>query len=60
MILGILINYALTIFSNPVMSFGFVVLIRIESILVTPIQGISEGVCIVTAHLNGAKRFKPS
>ena len=58
MILGLLINYSLHLFSNPVISFGFVVLLRIQTLLFTPIQGVSQSVCIVTAHLTGAKRFK--
>ena len=56
-ILGLLINYSLHIFSNPVMSFGYLVLLRIQTLMFTPIQGISQGVCIVTAHLTGARRF---
>ncbi|SDA45904.1 putative efflux protein, MATE family [Methanobrevibacter millerae] len=56
-IFGLLINYSLHIFSNPLISFGYVVLLRIQTLLFTPIQGVSQGVCIVTAHLTGAKRF---
>ena len=58
MILGLLINYALNIFSNPQILFGFVILLRIQTLLFTPIQGVCQGICIVTAHLSGAGRFK--
>ncbi len=40
------------------MSFGYVVLLRIQTLMFTPIQGISQGFCIVTAHLTGARRFE--
>lgn len=56
-ILGLLINYSLHVFSNPLISFGYMVLLRIQTLMFTPVQGISQGVCIVTAHLTGAKRF---
>lgn len=56
-ILGLLVNYSLHLFSNPVISFGYVILLRIQTLMFTPVQGISQGVCIVTAHLTGAKRF---
>lgn len=49
-----MINYAIYLFANPMISFGYVVLLRIQTLMFTPIQGI----CIVTAHLTGAKRFK--
>lgn len=58
MLLGLLINYSLYLFSTPTIAFGFVVLLRIQTLAFTPIQGVSQGVCIVTAHLMGAKRFK--
>ena len=58
MVFGVLINYALNIYSNPAMSFGFVILVRLQSIMLTPISGISQGFSIVAAHLNGAKRYK--
>ena len=58
MILGLLINYALHIFSNPQILFGFVILLRIQTLLFTPIQGFCQGICIVTAHLRGAGRFE--
>lgn len=57
-ILGLLINYSLHVFSNPMISYGYVVLLRIQTLIFTPIQGVSQSVCIVTAHLTGAKRFK--
>lgn len=53
-----MINYAIYLFANPMISFGYVVLLRIQTLMFTPIQGISQGICIVTAHLTGAKRFK--
>lgn len=57
-IMGLMINYSLHLFSNPYMSFGYVVLLRIQTLMFTPIQGISQGFCIVTAHLTGARRFE--
>lgn len=56
--LGLIINYSLHLFASPLMSFGYVVLLRIQTFMFTPIQGVSQGVCIVTAHLTGAKRFR--
>ena len=56
-IFGLLINYSLHLFSNPLFSFGYVVLLRIQTLMFTPVQGISQSFCIVTAHLTGAKRF---
>lgn len=53
-----MINYAIYLFANPMISFGYVVLLRIQTLMFAPIQGISQGICIVTAHLTGAKRFK--
>ena len=58
MVLGLLINYSIHVFSNPIISFGYIVILRIQTLMFTPIQGISQGVCIVTAHLAGSKRFK--
>lgn len=52
-----MINYAIYLFANPMISFGYVVLLRIQTLMFTP-KGISQGICIVTAHLTGAKRFK--
>lgn len=57
-ILGLLVNYSLHLFSNPIISFGYVILLRIQTLMFTPVQGVSQGFCIVTAHLTGAKRFK--
>ena len=53
----ILINYGLHLYATPVTAFAYVVLIRIQTTFFTPIQGLSKGLCIVTGHLTGAKRF---
>lgn len=54
----IIINYGLHIYATPVTAFAYVVLIRIQTTFFTPIQGLSKGLCIVTGHLTGAKRFR--
>lgn len=37
---------------------AFVILLRIQTLFYTPIQGLSKGLCIVIGHLFGAERFK--
>lgn len=53
----IVINYGLHLYATPVTAFAYVVLVRIQTTFFTPIQGLSKGLCIVTGHLTGARRF---
>ena len=56
-IVGVIINYALHVYATPVAAFAYVVLLRIQTTVFTPVQGLSKSLCIVTGHLAGAKRF---
>ena len=56
-IVGIIINYGLHLYATPVACFTYVILLKIQTTAFTPIHGINKGLCIVTGHLAGAKRF---
>ena len=56
-IVGVIINYALHVYATPVAAFAYVVLLRIQTTVFIPVQGLSKSLCIVTGHLAGAKRF---
>lgn len=53
----IIVNYGLHLYAAPVTAFAYVVIVRVQTTFFTPIQGLSKGLCIVTGHLTGARRF---
>jgi Na+-driven multidrug efflux pump len=55
--LGIVITYCLNIYATPIAVFAYIIMLNIQTTVFTPVQGISKGLCIVTGHLAGAKRF---
>ena len=56
-IIGIIVTYSLHIYASPVSAFAYIIILNIQSTVFTPIQGLLKGLCIVTGHLAGAKRF---
>ncbi|WP_405305221.1 MATE family efflux transporter [Methanobrevibacter sp.] len=56
-IIGIIITYSLHIYASPIAVFTYIIILNIQTTVFTPIQGILKGLCIVTGHLAGAKRF---
>lgn len=55
---GFLINYSLLIYAPQETILAFVLLLRLQTLFYTPIQGLCKGLCIVVGHLFGAERFK--
>lgn len=55
--LGIVVTYCLNIYATPIAVFAYIIMLTIQTTVFTPVQGISKGLCIVTGHLAGAKRF---
>ena len=56
-IIGTIIIYSLQIYASPNAVFSYIIILNIQSVVFTPIQGILKGLGIVTGHLAGAKRF---
>ena len=56
-ILGVIITYGLDLYASPVAVFAYIVVLNIQIAAFTPVQGITKGLCIVTGHLAGAKRY---
>lgn len=56
-LLGIVIVYGLHVYASPVAVFAYIVVLNIQTAVFTPVQGLTKGLCIVTGHLVGAKRF---
>lgn len=57
-LIGIVIVYSLHVYASPIAVFAYIIMINIQTAAFTPVQGITKGLCIVTGHLVGAKRFK--
>lgn len=57
-IIGVILTYSLHTYASPIAAFAFIIILNIQSTIFTPIQGILKGLCIVTGHLAGAKRFR--
>lgn len=55
---GFLINYSLLLYAPEETILAFVILLRLQTLFYTPIQGLCKGLCIVVGHLFGAERFK--
>ena len=55
--LGIVVTYSLHLYASPIAVSAYIILLNVQSTVFSPIQGIMKGLCIVTGHLNGAKRF---
>ena len=55
--IGTIVTHLLHQYASPIAAFSYIILLNIQSTLFTPIQAIMKGLCIVTGHLNGAKRF---
>ena len=56
-VIGIIVNYGLHTYASAYAVAAYVVIIKIQSTVYSPMQGLSKGLCIVAGHLNGAKRF---
>ena len=55
--LGIVVTYSLHMYASPIAASAYIIILNVQSTVFSPIQGIMKGLCIVTGHLNGAKRF---
>lgn len=55
---GFLINYSLLLYAPEETIMAFVILLRLQTLFYTPIQGLCNGLRIVTGHLFGADRFE--
>ena len=55
---GFLINYSLLLYAPQETILAFVILLRLQTLFYTPIQGLCKGLCIVVGHRFGAERFK--
>ena len=55
--LGIVVTYSLHMYASPIAVSAYIIILNVQSTVFSPIQGIMKGLCIVTGHLNGAKRF---
>ena len=56
-VIGLIITYSLHSYVSPLTAFTYTIILNILGTLFTPIQGVLKGLCIVTGHLAGAKRF---
>ena len=55
--LGMVIVFGLHIYASPITVYAYIVVLNIQTAVFTPVQGLTKGLCIVTGHLVGAKRF---